>query len=177
MTDQAGAARERRLSPADAGREALLAQRAQRLALRPGPSSAPGAGLAVLTCSVGEGLHVLPLTLVHGVTPSHRLGAAPAGGAVAGVIATPEGVLPVLDLEAALSARQAGKATGGYLIRLRAPWKVALWVSQEPKLSSLGAQQEPGSADLILTGEHAGRLASRLDLEALLSRPDAAAGG
>jgi chemotaxis signal transduction protein len=103
-----------------ASRDAILDERARRLATRDRTAPDQRLGHTALVCEVGEGLYALPLTAVSRAVPLVRLGAAPSTDpTLVGLAADSGAVLQVFDLAALLGAAPASRAASGYLLILR----------------------------------------------------------
>ncbi len=132
---------------------------------------AVGAGERVLVCRVGLDLYGLPMADVAKVRPFVRWGAA-AGGhpAVLGLVADDGEVRPAIDMATLLGAPTAAGQTGGWLVILAAPHKIALRLHDLPVAAEVEplAQEDAGRARVV-TGEHRDKLLVTLSARELLA--------
>jgi chemotaxis signal transduction protein len=152
----------------DAQRQALLADRAARMARR-GLQAAETPRERMLVCELGPNLYGLSLTEVRRVAPFERRGAAPARSAAAlGLVAEDGAIRPVLDLAVLLGGGEPS-GEGGWLVLLASPHRAALRLETLPVTAEVEAmaQADPDHRRIV-GGEHHDKVLTRLSASDLL---------
>lgn len=154
-----------------ARRNAILADRAARLANRAAAVEAERPAARALICAVGPNLYGLPLEQATKIKPFVRAGAAPAlNRAVLGLVADEGQIRPALDLGALLGAPEAA-VEGGWLVLLGGSGGAALRVKDLPVAADVEPLEEPDAGRArILTGEHRDKVLVMLSASDLLDR-------
>lgn len=120
-------------------RDAILEQRARRLASRDRTAPDRQPGHVALICDIADNLYALPLDTVARAVPLARLGAAPSTDpAFVGLAADSGTVLQVFDLASLLGLAPASRIASGYLLILRRG-QTALRIDNRP----MAARIEP----------------------------------